>query len=78
MLDEKLVLVDDDGKLLKKVDSPVSSDSDSELEDVFNETLETYDEDRYDNDDYFNDCGLTEASLKYPNAFDISLHGQIR
>ncbi|GKB95462.1 hypothetical protein Tco_0981599 [Tanacetum coccineum] len=36
--DEKLVLVNDDGKPLKKVVDMVNIDSDSELEDVFNET----------------------------------------
>ncbi|GKF30927.1 hypothetical protein Tco_0100725 [Tanacetum coccineum] len=38
MLDEKLVLVNDDRKPLKKIDDPVSMDSDSEVEEVFNET----------------------------------------
>ncbi|GJS06536.1 hypothetical protein Tco_0363332 [Tanacetum coccineum] len=37
MLNEKLVLVNDDGKPLKKVD-PINADSDSEVEEVFNET----------------------------------------
>ncbi|GJU13534.1 proteasome subunit alpha type-5 [Tanacetum coccineum] len=37
MLDEKLVLVDDDGKPLKKVDDLVNADSDSEMDEVFNE-----------------------------------------
>ncbi|GKG62282.1 hypothetical protein Tco_0632186, partial [Tanacetum coccineum] len=38
MLNEKLVLVDDDdGKPLKKVDSLVIWNSDSEVEEVFNE-----------------------------------------
>ncbi|GJS56960.1 hypothetical protein Tco_0651744 [Tanacetum coccineum] len=36
--DGKLALMDDDGKPLKKVDSPVNSDSESEVEEVFNET----------------------------------------
>ncbi|GKA06977.1 hypothetical protein Tco_0686201 [Tanacetum coccineum] len=38
ILDDKLVLVDDDGKPLKKVNSPVNSDNDSEVEEVFIET----------------------------------------
>ncbi|GJV46388.1 hypothetical protein Tco_1430924 [Tanacetum coccineum] len=38
MMDEKLMLVDEDGKPLKKVDDPVNADSDSEVEKVFNET----------------------------------------
>nr|GEW33677.1 hypothetical protein [Tanacetum cinerariifolium] len=107
MLDGKLILVYDDGKPLKKVDYLVNADSDSEVEEVFNETAgfmasrsskvdnhsksgsgvesksmyeqwrDTYVEDRY-NDDNFDDCGLTDASLKFANAFDISLHGQLR
>ncbi|GKC45701.1 hypothetical protein Tco_1063423 [Tanacetum coccineum] len=42
MLDEKLVLVDDDEKPLKKIDSLVDSDSDSdsEVEEVFNEAVD--------------------------------------
>ncbi|GKG51935.1 hypothetical protein Tco_0544573, partial [Tanacetum coccineum] len=38
MLDEKLVLVDDDWKPLKKVGDPVNADSGSEVDEVFNET----------------------------------------
>ncbi|GJY55815.1 hypothetical protein Tco_0454930 [Tanacetum coccineum] len=37
ILEGKLVLVNDDGKLLEKVDYPVSSDSDDEVESVENE-----------------------------------------
>ncbi|GJR37401.1 hypothetical protein Tco_1213085 [Tanacetum coccineum] len=37
-LNGKLVLVDDDGKPFKKGDSPVYSNNDSEIEEVFNET----------------------------------------
>ncbi|GKB59330.1 hypothetical protein Tco_0915516, partial [Tanacetum coccineum] len=36
--DEKLVLLDDDGKSLKKVNYLVNADSDSEAEEVFDET----------------------------------------
>ncbi|GJV32722.1 zinc knuckle CX2CX4HX4C containing protein [Tanacetum coccineum] len=38
ILDGKLVLVDDNGKLLKNVDDRVNVDSDSEVDEVFNET----------------------------------------
>ncbi|GJQ99984.1 hypothetical protein Tco_0522969 [Tanacetum coccineum] len=38
MIDEKFMLVDDDGKQLSKVASTVNANSDSEVEDVFNET----------------------------------------
>ncbi|GKB83755.1 zinc knuckle CX2CX4HX4C containing protein [Tanacetum coccineum] len=38
MLDGKLVLVDGDVKPFKKVNSPVNSDNDSEVKEVFNET----------------------------------------
>ncbi|GJY93622.1 hypothetical protein Tco_0509404 [Tanacetum coccineum] len=104
---DALMLVDDDGKPLKKVDYLVNADSDSEAEEVFNETVgfmastsskvynhsksdsgvesksmyeqwrETYVKDRYDDKD-FDDYGLIDASLKFVNAFDISLHGQLR
>ncbi|GKB13096.1 hypothetical protein Tco_0847019 [Tanacetum coccineum] len=60
----------------KKVYYLVNADSDSEAEEVFNETVETYVKDRY-NDDDFDDCSLIDASLKFANAFDISLHGQL-
>ncbi|GJY81222.1 hypothetical protein Tco_0493973 [Tanacetum coccineum] len=39
MLDEKPVLVDDDGMPLKKVDDPVNADSDSKVDDVLNEIV---------------------------------------
>nr|GEY35965.1 hypothetical protein [Tanacetum cinerariifolium] len=39
MLDEKIVLVDDDGKQLKKVDDPVNADCNSEVDEVFNEIV---------------------------------------
>nr|GEU31103.1 hypothetical protein [Tanacetum cinerariifolium] len=38
MLDGKLVLVDDDGKSLNKVDSLINADSGSKEDEVFNET----------------------------------------
>ncbi|GKB34921.1 hypothetical protein Tco_0879863 [Tanacetum coccineum] len=38
MMNRKLMLVDDDGKLLKKVDYPVNADSKDEVEQVDNET----------------------------------------
>ncbi|GJR25060.1 hypothetical protein Tco_0973587 [Tanacetum coccineum] len=38
ILDGKLVLVDDDEKMLKKVESPINSDSESEVKEVINET----------------------------------------
>ncbi|GJX69188.1 hypothetical protein Tco_0304915 [Tanacetum coccineum] len=90
----------------KKVDSLVNSDSDREVEEVFNKNAgfmastsskvenysksgsgvestsmyeqwrETYNEDSYADDD-FDNCGLTNASLKLANAFDISLRGQL-
>ncbi|GKA68679.1 hypothetical protein Tco_0768596 [Tanacetum coccineum] len=38
MLNERLVLLDDDGKLLKKVGDPVNADSDHKVDEVFIET----------------------------------------
>ncbi|GJV93269.1 hypothetical protein Tco_1541082 [Tanacetum coccineum] len=85
----------------KKVDDPVNADSNSEVDEVFNEMQVlsspkvnkssksesgmgnkslyekwkvTYNEDLYDDDD----CGLTDAHMKFANAFDINLCGQLR
>nr|GEU28778.1 reverse transcriptase domain-containing protein [Tanacetum cinerariifolium] len=68
MLDEKLVLVNDDGKLLKMLMIWLMWIV------IVKWTRETYIEDQYDDDD-FNDYGLTDAQSKFANAFDISLHG---
>nr|GEV59288.1 RNA-directed DNA polymerase, eukaryota [Tanacetum cinerariifolium] len=76
MLDEKLVLVDDDGKPLKMVDDPINTHSDSEVEEVFKQR-ETYIEDSCDDND-FDNCGLTKDQLKIANAFDINIRGQLR
>ncbi|GJW97899.1 hypothetical protein Tco_0179707 [Tanacetum coccineum] len=67
IMDGKLVLVDDDGKPLKKVDDPVNADSDSEVEQVFNEVADPYD------DDDFDDCGLAYDQIALVNKFEISL-----
>ncbi|GKB09609.1 hypothetical protein Tco_0837921, partial [Tanacetum coccineum] len=78
MMDGKLVLVDDDGKPIKNVDDPVNANSDSEVDEAFNETAsfmastKTYDKDLYD-DDEFDD--LTDAQLKFANTIDINLRG---
>ncbi|GKE34010.1 hypothetical protein Tco_1453332, partial [Tanacetum coccineum] len=107
MVDEKLVLVVDDWKPLKKVDDMINTDSDSKVEEVLNETagfmasisskidnsskncsgvgnkilyeqwIETYNDDSYDDDD-FDGGGLTEDQLKNANDFYMSLHGQLR
>ncbi|GJV76793.1 putative reverse transcriptase domain-containing protein [Tanacetum coccineum] len=55
----------------KKVDDLVNEDSDSEVEE------ENHGEDPYDDDD-FDDPGLTDAQMKFANAFDINFHGQLR
>ncbi|GJV24222.1 hypothetical protein Tco_1376917 [Tanacetum coccineum] len=56
MFDEKLTLVDDDGKPLYKAESTVNADSGSEMKEVFNETasLIGYGIDKFKkvNDDY--------------------------
>ncbi|GJR46460.1 hypothetical protein Tco_1314563 [Tanacetum coccineum] len=52
--DGKLALVDDDGKPLKKVDSPVNSDSESEVEERetnMDDEYDPYDDDLYDGHD---------------------------
>ncbi|GJY30440.1 hypothetical protein Tco_0413935 [Tanacetum coccineum] len=77
MLDGKLVLVDYDGKPLKKVNNPINADSDSEVEESMHEQWrETYTEDPYDDDD-FDDCGLTDDLMAFANKFNISLCGQL-
>ncbi|GKA99056.1 hypothetical protein Tco_0826993 [Tanacetum coccineum] len=85
MIEGKLVLLDDDGKPLKssqsmlpssynvvskKVDDLINVDNDSEVEE------ENHGEDPYDDDD-FDDPHLTDAQMKFANAFDINLHGQL-
>ena len=41
---------------------------------------DTYDHNPYDDDDddEYDDFGLTEAQLKFANAYNISIRGQIR
>ena len=39
---------------------------------------DTCDQNSYDDDDEFDDCGLTGSQLKFANAYDISLRGQLR
>ncbi|GKA62303.1 hypothetical protein Tco_0761822 [Tanacetum coccineum] len=78
----KLVLLDDEGKLLKpskstlssssnvvskKVDDLVNKDNDSKVKE------EIHGEDPYDDDD-FDDPSLTDAQMKFANAFDINFH----
>ncbi|GKD17236.1 hypothetical protein Tco_1206394 [Tanacetum coccineum] len=86
MIEGKLVLLDDDGKPLKfftstlpsssnviskKVDDLVNEDNDSEMEE------ENHGEDPY-NDYDFDDPGLSDAQMKFANAFDINLCGSVR
>ncbi|GJS38817.1 hypothetical protein Tco_0563860 [Tanacetum coccineum] len=86
MIKGKLVLLGDNGKHLKpckptppsfsnmvskKVDDLVNEDSDSEVEE------ENHDKDSYDDDD-FDDRGLSDAQMKFANAFDIYFRGQLR
>ncbi|GJX00470.1 hypothetical protein Tco_0184383 [Tanacetum coccineum] len=52
MLDGRLMLVDDDGKMLYKAYSTVNADNDSEVEEVSNETVVDDDYDPYDDDVY--------------------------
>ncbi|GJV00718.1 hypothetical protein Tco_1329988 [Tanacetum coccineum] len=57
-----------------KLDDSVNADSDSEVEEVYDETKDTYDENPYDDDDF----GLTKTQMAFANAFYISLRGQLR
>ncbi|GJX84728.1 hypothetical protein Tco_0335502 [Tanacetum coccineum] len=44
---------------------------------LYEQWKENHGEDPYDDDD-FDDPGLTDAQMKFANAFDINLHGQLR
>ncbi|GJY76143.1 RNA-directed DNA polymerase, eukaryota, partial [Tanacetum coccineum] len=72
MLDEKLVLVDDDGKALKKVNKTGSGVRNKSL---YEQWKETYNEDSHDDD--FDDCDFIDAQMKFANKFDLSLCGQL-
>ncbi|GJZ00390.1 hypothetical protein Tco_0517819 [Tanacetum coccineum] len=67
MLDVKLILVDDDVKLLKNVDSP---DSDSEVE----ERETKVDDDFYD-DDLYDGHDMFENLQAIYDDWDIKVHG---
>ncbi|GKC53712.1 hypothetical protein Tco_1076457 [Tanacetum coccineum] len=86
MIEEKLVLLDEDGKPLKpskstlpsssnvvskKVDDLVNEDNDSEVKEK-----ESHGEDSYDDDD-FDDPSLTDIQMKFANVFYINLPGQL-
>ncbi|GKB16352.1 hypothetical protein Tco_0850275 [Tanacetum coccineum] len=86
IIEGKDVLLDDAGKLLKpskstlssssnvvskKVDDMVNKDNDSKVKE------EIHGEDPYDDDD-FDDPSLTDAQMKFANAFDINFHDQLR
>ncbi|GJS27758.1 hypothetical protein Tco_0488378 [Tanacetum coccineum] len=79
MMDVKLVLVNDYGKPLKssKVNKSSKSGSGVGNKCLCEKYKEAYNEDPYDDND-FNDCGLTDAQIKFVNSFDISLRGQLR
>ncbi|GJX48408.1 hypothetical protein Tco_0273598 [Tanacetum coccineum] len=64
--DGKLVLVDDDGKSLKKVNDLVIVKWKR-----CSMKLQTYNEDPYYKDD-FDDCGLAYEQMRFANKFDIS------
>ncbi|GJU02643.1 hypothetical protein Tco_1112981 [Tanacetum coccineum] len=85
MLDEKLVLVDNDWKPLKKVGDPVNADSGSDLDVVYDETAqympnrgandanlyEDEDDDVYDTYDLED---LTKQQLSFYDRMNINLH----
>ncbi|GKA46614.1 hypothetical protein Tco_0739497 [Tanacetum coccineum] len=61
MIEEKLVLLDDEG----------------ENKSLYEQWKKSHNEDPYEDDD-FDDPGLTDAQVKFANAFDINLRGQLR
>ncbi|GJV20778.1 putative ribonuclease H-like domain-containing protein [Tanacetum coccineum] len=80
-LKEDMVIV-----IPKMVDDLVNEDNDNEVEEIYYETAtymastsfnESHGEDPYDDDD-FDDPGLTDAQMKFANAFDINLRGQLK
>ncbi|GJW86740.1 hypothetical protein Tco_0162080 [Tanacetum coccineum] len=71
MIDGKLVLLDGDGKPLKPSKSTLPSSSNVVSK------KESHGEDSHDDDD-FDDPGLTDAQMKFANAFDVNLRGQLR
>ncbi|GKC31593.1 reverse transcriptase domain-containing protein, partial [Tanacetum coccineum] len=85
MLDGKLTLVDDHGKLLNKVDSdPVNSDSESDVEVAYDETVQLmasggandailYEDEDYDIYDTYDIEGLTKQELTFYNMMYINL-----
>ncbi|GJX98932.1 RNA-directed DNA polymerase, eukaryota, reverse transcriptase zinc-binding domain protein [Tanacetum coccineum] len=70
MLDEKLVLVDDNGKPLKRLMIRL-------MQIVIVKWARLTMKTSY-NDNDFDDCGLTDAHKKFANSFNISLRGQLR
>ncbi|GKC23352.1 hypothetical protein Tco_1025502 [Tanacetum coccineum] len=88
MLDGKLMLVDDDGKPLNKVDySPVNSDSDSDVKVAYDETAQfmasggandasLYDDENYDIYGTYDIEGLTKQQLTFCDMMDIELRGR--
>ncbi|GKB62829.1 hypothetical protein Tco_0919015 [Tanacetum coccineum] len=89
-LDGKLILVDDDGKPLNKVDSvAIDSDSESEVEVAYNEIAQfmasgcandarLYEDEDYDIYDTYDLEGLTKRQLAFCDTMDINLHGHSR
>nr|GEX88496.1 hypothetical protein [Tanacetum cinerariifolium] len=93
VIEGKLVLLDDDGKPLKPSKSMLPSSSnvvsnkfdnlllkvavDEGNKSLYDQWQESHGKDPY-NDDDFDDHGLTNAQMKFANAFDINLHGQFR
>ncbi|GKE72209.1 hypothetical protein Tco_1534250, partial [Tanacetum coccineum] len=69
----------------KMVNDLVNEDNDSEVEEwewsenksVYEQWKESHSEDPNDDDD-FDDPGLSNAQMKFANAFEINLRGQLR
>nr|GEV59590.1 hypothetical protein [Tanacetum cinerariifolium] len=87
MLNEKLVLVDDDEKSLKKVGDPINVDSGSGLDVVYDETAQympnrganyanLYEDEDDDIDDTYYLEDLTKQQLSFYDRMDINLHGR--
>ncbi|GKG21619.1 hypothetical protein Tco_0384214 [Tanacetum coccineum] len=90
MLDGKLILMDNNGKPINKVDSDlVNSDSDSDVEVAYNEIAQImasggandaslYEDRHYDIYDTYDIEGLTKQELPFCDMMDINLCGRSR
>nr|GEV19675.1 hypothetical protein [Tanacetum cinerariifolium] len=78
IIDEKLTLVDNDGKTLPKVVCKRNVDSDSEIEDVVDDLATTKRDDDYDpyDDDLYESHDISENLQAICDELDITVRGR--